>query len=124
MRILLACPYAWDAPGGVQVHVGDLAQRLHDRGNEVLVLAPSDATPKEPWVHAVGRPLRIPYAGTVAPLCFSARSWRRVRREVRAFAPDVIHVHEPFAPGTAMFATLASHAPVVATFCSNTTRLA
>ena len=72
------------------------------------MLAPSDATPKEPWVRAVGRPLRIPYAGTVAPVCFSWASWHRVRREVRAFAPDVVHVHEPFAPGTAMFATLAA----------------
>ena len=116
MRVLLVCPYAWDAPGGVQVHVGDLARRLRAGGHEVLVLAPAGAQPAEPWVRAVGRPLRIPYAGTVAPVCFSWASWRRVRREVRSFAPDVVHVHEPFAPGTAMFATLAARTPVVGTF--------
>ncbi|MFM8944462.1 MAG: glycosyltransferase family 4 protein [Actinomycetota bacterium] len=116
MRILLACPYAWDAPGGVQVHVGDLARRLRGRGHEVLVLAPARRPFAEPWVRVVGRPLRIPYAGTVAPVCPSAASWRAVRRAMREFAPDVVHAHEPFAPGTAMFATLSATAPVVATF--------
>ena len=28
MRVALACPYAWDDPGGVQVHVRELAERL------------------------------------------------------------------------------------------------
>ncbi|MFM7718815.1 MAG: glycosyltransferase family 4 protein [Actinomycetota bacterium] len=116
MRVALACPYAWDAAGGVQVHVGDLARRLRDRGDEVLVLAPSREPPAEPWVRSVGRPVRIPYAGTVAPICSSPGSWSRVRTWLEAFAPDVVHVHEPFVPSTSMFATLAARAPVVATF--------
>lgn len=116
MRIALACPYAWDAAGGVQVHVADLARRLGDAGHEVRVLAPSSSPPDAPWVRIVGRPLRVAYAGTVAPICPSPRSWARVRAELEVFAPDVIHVHEPFAPSTAMFAALSSRAPVVATF--------
>lgn len=116
MRIALACPYAWDAAGGVQVHVGDLARRLLDAGHDVRVLAPSSNPADEPWVRVVGRPLRVAYAGTVAPICPSPRSWARVRAELDVFAPDVVHVHEPFAPSTGMAAALAARAPVVATF--------
>jgi phosphatidyl-myo-inositol alpha-mannosyltransferase len=116
MRIALACPYAWDAPGGVQVHVRQLASRLHDRGHDVLVLTPSGSTPFEPWVKGVGRPIRVPYNGSVAPLCPLPGSARKVGRELREFGPDVVHAHEPLAPSTSMFATLRARAPVVATF--------
>ena len=36
------CPYSLDLPGGVQGHVGELAEHLLDRGHDVRVLAPSD----------------------------------------------------------------------------------
>lgn len=116
MRVLLACPYAWDAPGGVQVHVRQLAGRLLERGHQVLVLAPSARGAEEPWVRIVGRPLRMPYAGTVAPICFSFGSWRRIRAALERFSPDVIHVHEPMTPSTSMLVVGAAPAPVVATF--------
>jgi len=115
MRIALACPYAWEAPGGVQVHVRELADRLRRNGHEVLVLAPGSG-PSAPGLRIVGRPVRVPYRGTVAPICWSAASWRRVREALRSFAPDVLHAHEPFSPSTSMFAILATRAPVVATF--------
>ena len=116
MRIALACPYAWDAPGGVQVHVRQLAGRLRDRGHEVLVLTPAGSTPVEPYVEAVGRPIRIPYNGSVAPVAPGPGSAGRVRERLRAFAPDVVHAHEPLTPSTSMFATLWAGAPVVGTF--------
>jgi phosphatidylinositol alpha-mannosyltransferase len=116
MRILLACPYDWHAPGGVQVHVRQLAGVLRERGHEVLVLAPGSAAASEPWVRIVGRPVRVPYGGTVAPISFSPSAWSKVRGRMRAFAPEVVHVHEPLAPSVSMLATLASEAPVVATF--------
>ncbi|HZD18836.1 MAG TPA: glycosyltransferase family 4 protein, partial [Actinomycetota bacterium] len=116
MRILLSCPYAWDAPGGVQVHVGQLARVLIDRGHEVLVLAPGSARPTEPFVRVVGRAIRVPYAGTVAPICFSRRSFRRIRRLLGSFEPDVVHVHEPLTPSTSMLTAFASRGPVVATY--------
>ena len=61
MRIVQACPYAWDAPGGVQVHVRQLAARLRARGHDVVVLAPGHPDAWEPGVRIVGRPVRIPY---------------------------------------------------------------
>ena len=116
MRVALACPYAWDATGGVQVHVRQLAARMRDRGNEVLVLAPSGSPPAEPYVRAVGRPIRIPYNGSVAPVALGPGSVRRVREELRSFQPDLIHAHEPLTPSTSMFATLWARVPVVGTF--------
>ncbi len=116
MRIVQACPYDWDAPGGVQVHVRELAARLRGRGHETLVLAPGRRSPEGPGVVVVGRPLRVPYRGTVAPICFSPASWRRVRAAIGAFRPDVVHAHEPLAPSTSMAAVLASPSPAVATF--------
>jgi phosphatidyl-myo-inositol alpha-mannosyltransferase len=117
MKVLLACPYAWDVPGGVQTHVRQLAATLRDRGHEVAVAAPfrSNATP-DPEVERVGRAVSLPWGGSIVPLCVSAASFRRVRALLRAFDPDVVHVHEPFSPSTAMLATLAARRPVVATF--------
>jgi phosphatidylinositol alpha-mannosyltransferase len=116
MRIALACPYAWDAQGGVQVHVRQLAVKLRDRGHEVLVLAPASARPRESFVRAAGRPFRIPYNQSIAPVAPTFGALGRVRTALREFRPDVVHVHEPMVPGPAMFAALASKAPVVATF--------
>ncbi len=116
MRVLLACPYSWDAPGGVQVHVRQLAVELRARGHEVLVLAPGERPAADPWIRVVGRPFRVPYRGTVAPICFSARSWRRIRAALRSFRPDLVHVHEPLTPSTSMLVVRAAGVPVVATF--------
>jgi phosphatidyl-myo-inositol alpha-mannosyltransferase len=119
MRIALACPYAWDSPGGVQVHIRQLADRLRDRGHQVLVLSPARRRPKDSFVVVVGRPLPVPYNGSVAPICPWPRSARLVERVLKEFRPDVVHVHEPFVPGTGMFATRHPGVPLVATFHAN-----
>ena len=116
MRILLACPYDWHAPGGVQVHVRELAAELDTRGHEVLVLAPGAEPAAEPWVRVVGRPVRVRYAGTVAAIAFSPAAWSTIKGRMRAFGPEVVHVHEPLTPSVSMLATLAAEVPVVATF--------
>lgn len=117
MKVLLACPYAVDVPGGVQVHVQRLAAALAARGHEALVVAPTaSATTADSKVRVVGRAVRVPYGGTVAPICFSRRSFGKIRRLMEVFEPDVVHVHEPFSPSTSMLATVAATAPVVATF--------
>ena len=70
----------------------------------------------EPGVRVVGRPVRIPFNGSIAPICPDPRSRRRIARALAEFGPDVVHVHEPLAPSTSMFAALAALVPVVATF--------
>jgi len=113
VRIALVCPYAWEAAGGVQVHVGSLATRLLERGHEVAVLTPTTSAPRDPWVRSVGRPVRVSYQGTVAPI--APQSYRRVRSALAGFRPEVVHVHEPLTPSASMYATLSSKAPLVAT---------
>jgi phosphatidyl-myo-inositol alpha-mannosyltransferase len=116
VKIALACPYAWDAPGGVQTHVRQLAVRLRDGRHRVLVLAPAWSRPKEPFVGVVGRPIRIPYNESVAPIAPTPGTRSRVRAAIHEFRPDVVHAHEPLVPGVGMFAALAARVPVVATF--------
>jgi phosphatidylinositol alpha-mannosyltransferase len=123
VRILLACPYAWDVAGGVQTHVRELAAALVARDHEVAIVAPTrtrhpvaPTTGRHPTLHVVGRTVTLPWGGTVVTLCPSYASFRRVRDIVATFRPDVVHVHEPFLPSTSMLAALVSDVPVVATF--------
>jgi phosphatidyl-myo-inositol alpha-mannosyltransferase len=116
VRILLVCPYDWEAPGGVQVHVRQLAAELRTRGHRTKILAPGSRPSEDAGVRIVGRPVRVPYRGTVAPISFSPGAWRRIRSAMRSFDPDLIHAHEPLTPSTSMLAVLAAEAPVVATF--------
>ena len=111
------CPYAWDAPGGVQSHVRQLAATLMGRGHDVLVLAPAGSSaPAEEGVRFVGRPVRVPFNGSIAPISPDPSARWRIRGEIDRFRPDVLHAHEPFAPSVSMAAVLATTGPVVATF--------
>jgi phosphatidyl-myo-inositol alpha-mannosyltransferase len=116
VKILLVCPYDWEAPGGVQVHVRQLAAELRTRGHRTTIFAPGSRPSEDAGVRIVGRPVRVPYRGTVAPISFSPGAWRRIRSAMRSFDPDLIHAHEPLTPSTSMLAVLAAEAPVVATF--------
>jgi phosphatidylinositol alpha-mannosyltransferase len=118
MRIVQISPYSWDAPGGVQVHVGQLSRHLRERGHDVLVLAPGDRPGFREDARIVGRPYAVHVNGSVARLCFSRRSSRVVRKALEIFRPDVIHVHDPLTPSTAMLGVIHRNAPVVATFHS------
>jgi phosphatidylinositol alpha-mannosyltransferase len=115
VKIVVVSPYSWSVPGGVGNHVEALAGRLRARGHEVAILAPVDGDAPD-GVIGVGRSLSIRYNGAVARLAFGPRVAARVRRVLRAEKPDVVHVHEPFAPSAGMLAVLVSPAPVVATF--------
>lgn len=64
----------------------------------------------------IGKPIAIPYNGSVVPIRPNPVSVIAVGRELEAFGADVVHVHEPFAPSTSMYAVLRSRAPLVATF--------
>jgi phosphatidyl-myo-inositol alpha-mannosyltransferase len=123
VRIALACPYAWDAPGGVQVHVRQLAEQLGRRGHSTLVLAPAWSSRQPEGVAVIARPVRLRFNGSVAPIAPDPRAIPRIRQELQRFGPDVVHVHEPFSPSIGMYAALAAgsgerRAGVAATFHS------
>ncbi len=115
MRIAIVCPYSWSVPGGVANHVAALAGRLRQRGHTVLVLTPADG-PTPPGVTGVGRSIPVRYNGAIARIAFGPRVAARIRRALRGFSPDLVHVHEPFSPSTGLLAAAFSPAPVVATF--------
>jgi phosphatidylinositol alpha-mannosyltransferase len=121
MRIAITCPYDWGAQGGVRVHVAALAEELRSRGHTVLILAPGSGTGGGD-LRLVGRPIVIPYNGSTAPIAPWPSVRRRVRNELRAFAPDLVHAHEPLTPSVSMFAVTESSSPVVATFHSASDR--
>ncbi|TAK69518.1 MAG: glycosyltransferase family 1 protein [Actinomycetota bacterium] len=123
MRVGIVCPYAWDVPGGVQTHIRDLAAALRRRGLEVAVLAPAeDESELPPWVTSAGRPIPVPYNGSVARLNLGVRSTRRVRRWIRDGDFDVLHIHEPVSPSVSVIACWAATGPMVATWHASVER--
>lgn len=120
MRIGLVCPYAWDVPGGVRSHVSDLALTLRSRGHHVDVLAPVEEDDHLPaWVTDGGRPVAVPYNGSVARLSFGVRATRRVRAWIRQGDFDIVHIHEPLAPSLSLLTCWAARGPLVATWHSS-----
>ncbi|WP_084126607.1 glycosyltransferase family 4 protein [Demequina sp. NBRC 110054] len=117
MRIGIVCPYSLDRPGGVQLHVMDLAQALLARGHFVSVLAPSAPnTPVPGYVTSTGRSIPVPYNGSTARLSFGLLTASRVRKWLREGEFDVVHLHEPGAPSISVIAMWARLGPTVATF--------
>ncbi len=120
MRIGLVCPYAWDVPGGVRSHVSDLAVTLRSRGHEVNVLAPVEEEYDLPeWVTDGGRPVAVPYNGSVARLSFGVKATRRVRAWIREGDFDIVHIHEPLAPSLSLLTCWSARGPLVATWHSS-----
>jgi phosphatidylinositol alpha-mannosyltransferase len=77
----------------------------------------SSGTAREwPKVLTVGSSIRVPFNGSLAPICVQLQGARAVRQALLQFQPDVVHVHEPFVPGVSLSAVWFARAPVVATF--------
>ena len=116
-RIGSVCPYGWDTPGGVQSHVGDLAEYLIRQGHYVSVLAPSISDENLPdYVTSAGRPIAIPYNGAVARVLFGPIAFSRVRQWITNGSFDILHLHEPAIPSISLLACWAAEGPMVGTF--------
>jgi phosphatidylinositol alpha-mannosyltransferase len=116
-RIGIVCPYGWDTPGGVQSHVGDLAEYLIRQGHYVSVLAPAiDEEHLPDYVTSAGRPISIPYNGAVARVLFGPIAASRVRHWINNGSFDVLHLHEPAIPSISLLACWAAEGPMVGTF--------
>ncbi len=116
LRVGMVCPYSVSIPGGVQAQVLGLARQLRAMGHEVRVLAPCDGPPPAPFVTPLGNSLPTAANGSVAPLAPDASAALRTIRALRDEDFDVLHIHEPFAPGPTVTAALIQSAPIVATF--------
>lgn len=122
-RIGIVCPYGWDTPGGVQSHVGDLAEYLIAQGHFVSVLAPVTNDEGIPdYVTSAGRPIAIPYNGAVARVLFGPLAFARVKHWISNGNFDLLHLHEPAIPSISLLACWASEGPLVGTFHAASTR--
>jgi phosphatidylinositol alpha-mannosyltransferase len=122
-RIGIVCPYGWDTPGGVQSHVGDLAEYLIAQGHHVSVLAPAINEEGLPdYVTSAGRPIAIPYNGAVARVLFGPLAFARVKQWISSGNFDLLHLHEPAIPSISLLACWAAEGPLVGTFHAASTR--
>lgn len=102
LRIAMVCPYSLSRPGGVQGQALGLSRALGARGHQVSVFAPLDDAsdaPSDLDLVATGHSVSLPANGSVAPVTLSLPAVCRALRSVRSIGFDVVHVHEPFAPG-------------------------
>jgi len=116
MRIGIVCPYSLTVPGGVQAQVLGLARELRARGHEARVLGPCDGPPPESFITPLGDSLPLAANGSIAPLAPDPSAALRTLRVLADERFDVIHLHEPLAPGPTSTALIVHTAPTVATF--------
>lgn len=115
-RIGLVCPYSLTVPGGVQMQVLGLARELRRQGHEARVLGPCDGPPPASYVTPLGNSLPTAANGSIAPLAPDLSAALRTIRALNDEAFDVVHVHEPLAPGPTMTAMFMHSAPTIGTF--------
>ena len=116
MRIGIISPYSLTLPGGVQGQVLALARVLRSKGYETRVLGPCDGPPPDAGVTPLGNSLPTAANGSIAPIAPDAAAQLRVIRALQDEAFDVVHLHEPLAPGPTTTTLLVRPAPIVATF--------
>lgn len=116
LRVALICPYSLSVDGGVQVQVLGLAHALREQGVDARVLAPSDGPPPVPGIVSLGPTHRFPSNGSIAPITAGKAAVRRTLEGLRAFRPDVVHLHEPLQPGANHTALIGTDIPAVGTF--------
>ena len=137
MRIALVTPYSWTYPGGVNRHVEALADEFTESGHDVRVLAPWDppdrltrllhkGPPEErerpSYLRTLGRSMAFGMNGSVSNNSPFPTAAPLLRRELDAFRPDVVHVHEPPAGFIGWDAVSYKRAPTVATFHAYSTK--
>ena len=132
MRVALVSPYSWTYPGGVTRHVEALARELLAAGHDVRVFAPFDHDGRVTRLaHRGARPQArrmpdhlVPIGGTVgwpangaiSNLAFTPTSVSALRRGLREFAPDVVHLQEPVAQAGCWDTLMSWDGPKVGTF--------
>jgi phosphatidylinositol alpha-mannosyltransferase len=116
IRIGIICPYSLTMPGGVQMQVLGLARALRRKGYPTRVLGPCDGPPPDAGVTPLGNSLPTAANGSVAPVAPDPAAQLRTIRALRDENFDIVHLHEPIAPGVTTTALLTRAAPMIGTF--------
>ncbi len=116
LRIGILCPYSLTVFGGVQMQVLGLARELRRRGIEARVLGPCDGPPPASFVTPLGNSLPTSANGSIAPLAPDPPAMFRTLQALAAERFDVLHLHEPMAPGPTLTAAVTHRYPTVGTF--------
>ncbi|HEY5250981.1 MAG TPA: glycosyltransferase family 4 protein [Acidimicrobiales bacterium] len=124
MKVALLCPYSLTEPGGVQGQVLGLARALGATGHMAMVLAPADGPVDSladglapgSTVVGLGRSLPIAANGSVAPVSLDPLAAGRAVRHINEAGVDVVHLHEPLAPGAGYFCLFRCPQPKIGTF--------
>lgn len=116
MRIGIISPYSLSLPGGVQAQVLALARALRDKGHDARVLGPCDGPPPDSSVTPLGNSIPTAANGSVAPIAPDPSAQLRTIRALRDEEFDIVHLHEPMAPGPTMTAMVFKESPLVGTF--------
>lgn len=118
MRVAVVCPYAFDAPGGVQDQVTRIVRWLNDAGHTAWAVAPGSGGPE--GTRSVGSFKSLSVNRSRAPVSIDPRAIKRVGEAVAD--ADVVHIHEPFMPMVSVGALLAATPPKVGTFHADPSR--
>jgi phosphatidyl-myo-inositol alpha-mannosyltransferase len=116
VRVGLVSPYSLSLPGGVQGQVLGLARALRTQGHHVRVLGPCDGAPPEVGITPLGNSIPTAANGSMAPVAPDPSNALRTISALRDEHFDVIHLHEPIAPGCTVTTLVWRGAPMVGTF--------
>ena len=153
LRIVHVTPHPWGGPDEINDYAGQLASELAERGHELLVAAPSESRTRVragraairealdgrgridgrwrgervgdggPPVIAVGQGVAIPGGPRPRTATVPLDLSRTLERLLAGIEFDIVHVHDPFAPGASSIALRHSHSLNVGTFHAPTERL-
>ena len=119
MKIGLVSPYDYSFPSGVVNHIAYLAHNFTQAGHRVKIIAPCPTRGTryfEEEVTPVGKPLPVPYAGSIARIPVSPWLPAQIGEILAKEEFDILHLHEPFAPMVCLSALLKSNSINVGIF--------
>ncbi|HMI09769.1 MAG TPA: glycosyltransferase [Candidatus Saccharimonadales bacterium] len=103
MKILIAADLHWPTINGVATFSRNLAKGLSARGHEVLVIAPSQtgkSYEEYDGNYLIKRTVSVPFL-PINNIRISVSPYLEVRKIIKDFQPDVIHVQSPLMVGLA-----------------------
>ena len=119
MKIGLVSPYDYSSPGGVVNHISHLAHYFCKWGHQVKIIAPCLKETEryhDEHLKAVGRPLPIPYGGSIARIPLSPWLPVQTRKFLREEKFDILHCMNHLLPCSVSAPLAQSNSTNVGTF--------